>query len=138
LPHIISFDMGGTTAKSSLIKDFHPEVTSSYYVGVMFRPSDELPVVVSSKSQRRRQHCLDRSGRRMKVGPQSAGAAPGPACYGKAAASDSDRAISSPGASIRNISRSGIRLQRDKAAQAIVGKSANRSVYLWRKRLWEF
>jgi len=30
---IISFDMGGTTAKSSLIKDFHPEVTSSYYVG---------------------------------------------------------------------------------------------------------
>src|SRR5918992_1414591 len=31
--HIISFDMGGTTAKSSLIKDFHPEVTSSYYVG---------------------------------------------------------------------------------------------------------
>src|SRR5215813_13645368 len=31
--HIISFDMGGTTAKASLIKDFHPEVTSSYYVG---------------------------------------------------------------------------------------------------------
>ena len=31
--HIISFDMGGTTAKASLIKDFHPEVASSYYVG---------------------------------------------------------------------------------------------------------
>src|SRR5919109_823283 len=31
--HIISFDMGGTTGKSSLIKGFHPEVTSSYYVG---------------------------------------------------------------------------------------------------------
>jgi len=25
--------MGGTPAKASLIKDFHPEVTSSYYVG---------------------------------------------------------------------------------------------------------
>src|SRR5207249_8409165 len=31
--HIISFDMVGTTAKASLIKDFHPWVTSSYYVG---------------------------------------------------------------------------------------------------------
>lgn len=30
---MISFDMGGTTAKASLIKDFHPELTSSYYIG---------------------------------------------------------------------------------------------------------
>src|ERR1044071_2958792 len=30
---ITSFDMGGPAAKASLIKDFHPEVTSSYYVG---------------------------------------------------------------------------------------------------------
>src|SRR5258705_13596034 len=36
---IISFDMGGTTAESSLIKDFYPEVTSNYYVGgLVFRP----------------------------------------------------------------------------------------------------
>src|SRR5437667_2466327 len=49
--HIISFDMGGTTAKASLIKDFHPEVTSSYYVGgyVSGHPM-MLPWWTSSKS----------------------------------------------------------------------------------------
>jgi N-methylhydantoinase A len=83
--HIISFDMGGTTAKSSLIKDFHPEVTSSYYVGgyVSGHPM-MLPVVdiVEVGNGGGSIAWIDPAGG-LKVGPQSAGAAPGPACYGK-------------------------------------------------------
>src|SRR5206468_782269 len=83
--HIISFDMGGTTAKSSLIKDFHPEITSSYYVGgyVSGHPM-MLPVVdiVEVGNGGGSIAWIDAAGG-LKVGPQSAGAAPGPACYGK-------------------------------------------------------
>src|SRR5262249_60682933 len=82
--HIISFDMGGTTAKASLIKDFHPEVTSSYYVGgyVSGHPM-MLPVVdiVEVGNGGGSIAWIDPAGG-MKVGPQRAGAAPGPACYG--------------------------------------------------------
>jgi len=77
--HIISFDMGGTTAKSSLIKDFHPEVTSSYYVGgyVSGHPM-MLPVVdiVEVGNGGGSIAWIDPAGG-LKVGPQSAGAAPG-------------------------------------------------------------
>ena len=83
--HIISFDMGGTTAKSSLIKDFHPEVTSSYYVGgyvtglpMMLPVVDIVEVGTGGGSIA----WIDAAGG-LKVGPRSAGAAPGPACYGK-------------------------------------------------------
>src|ERR1043166_4828809 len=83
--HIISFDMGGTTAKASLIKDFHPEVTSSYYVGgyVTGHPM-MLPVVdiVEVGNGGGSIAWIDPAGG-LKVGPQSAGAAPGPACYGQ-------------------------------------------------------
>src|SRR4029078_4512343 len=83
--HVISFDMGGTTAKSSLIKDFHPEVTSSYYVGgyVSGHPM-MLPVVdiVEVGNGGGSIAWIDPAGG-LKVGPQSAGASPGPACYGQ-------------------------------------------------------
>jgi N-methylhydantoinase A len=86
--HIISFDMGGTTAKASLIKDFHPEVTSSYYVGgyVSGHPM-MLPVVdiVEVGNGGGSIAWIDPAGG-MKIGPQSAGAAPGPACYGQGGA----------------------------------------------------
>ncbi|HZD41280.1 MAG TPA: hydantoinase/oxoprolinase family protein, partial [Terriglobales bacterium] len=82
---IISFDMGGTTAKASLIKDFLPEVTSGYYVGgyVTGHPM-MLPVVdiVEVGNGGGSIAWIDTGGG-VKVGPQSAGAAPGPACYGK-------------------------------------------------------
>jgi len=83
--HAISFDMGGTTAKASLIKDFHPEVTSSYYIGgyVSGHPM-MLPVVdiVEVGAGGGSIAWIDEAGG-LKVGPQSAGAAPGPACYNK-------------------------------------------------------
>ncbi len=83
--HVISFDMGGTTAKASLIRDFHPEVTSSYYIGgyVSGHPM-MLPVVdiVEVGAGGGSIAWIDDAGG-LKVGPQSAGADPGPACYGK-------------------------------------------------------
>jgi N-methylhydantoinase A len=124
--HIISFDMGGTTAKASLIKDFHPEVTSSYYVGgyVSGHPM-MLPVVdlVEVGNGGGSIAWIDASGG-LKVGPQSAGAMPGPACYGRGG---TEPTVTDANLVVRRIGpeyflSSGIRLQQEKAAQAIAEK----------------
>src|SRR5499426_225834 len=124
--HIISFDMGGTTAKASLIKDFHPEVTSSYYVGgyVSGHPM-MLPVVdiVEVGNGGGSIAWIDPAGG-IKIGPQSAGAAPGPACYGQGG---SEPTVTDANLVVGRIDPeyflgSGIRLQRDKAVEAIAEK----------------
>ncbi len=126
--HIISFDMGGTTAKSSLIKDFHPEVTSSYYVGgyVSGQPM-MLPVVdiVEVGNGGGSIAWIDPAGG-LKVGPQSAGAAPGPACYGKGGVEPTvtDANLIAGRIDPEYFLGSGVRLQRDKAAQAVGDKIA--------------
>ena len=126
--HIISFDMGGTTAKASLIKDFHPEVTSSYYVGgyVAGHPM-MLPVVdiVEVGNGGGSIAWIDPAGG-LKVGPESAGAAPGPACYGQGG---TEPTVTDANLIVGRVDPeyflgSGIRLQRDKAAQAITEKIA--------------
>ena len=125
--HIISFDMGGTTAKSSLIKDFHPEVTSSYYVGgyVTGHPM-MLPVVdiVEVGNGGGSIAWIDPAGG-LKVGPQSAGAAPGPACYGKGGTEPTvtDANLIAGRIDPEYFLGSGIRLQRDKAAAGDHGKN---------------
>ena len=125
---IISFDMGGTTAKSSLIKDFHPEVTSSYYVGgyVSGHPM-MLPVVdiVEVGNGGGSIAWIDPAGG-LKVGPQSAGAAPGPACYGKGGLEPTvtDANLITGRIDPEYFLGSGVRLQRDKAAQAITDRIA--------------
>ena len=126
--HIISFDMGGTTAKSSLIKDFHPEVTSSYYVGgyVSGHPM-MLPVVdiVEVGNGGGSIAWIDPAGG-LKVGPQSAGAAPGPACYGKGGAEPTvtDANLVTGRIDPQYFLGSGVRLQRDKAVEVITEKIA--------------
>ena len=126
--HIISFDMGGTTAKASLIKDFHPEVTSGYYVGgyVSGHPM-MLPVVdiVEVGNGGGSIAWIDPAGG-LKIGPQSAGAAPGPACYGQGG---TEPTVTDANLIVGRIDPeyflgSGIRLQRDKAAQTITEKVA--------------
>ncbi|HSE86342.1 MAG TPA: hydantoinase/oxoprolinase family protein [Candidatus Binatia bacterium] len=126
--HIISFDMGGTTAKASLIKDFHPEVTSSYYVGgyVSGHPM-MLPVVdiVEVGNGGGSIAWIDAAGG-LKVGPQSAGAAPGPACYGQGG---SEPTVTDANLIVGRIDPeyflgSGIRLQRVKAVEVITEKIA--------------
>jgi len=83
LPDVISFDMGGTTAKTSLIRDGQPTMAPGYYVGgyasghpVMVPVIDVVEVGAGGGSIA----WIDEIGA-LKVGPQSAGADPGPICY---------------------------------------------------------
>ncbi len=82
-PNVISFDMGGTTAKASLIRDGEPTMAPGYYVGgyasghpVMLPMIDVVEVGAGGGSIA----WLDDVGA-LKVGPHSAGADPGPICY---------------------------------------------------------
>ncbi|MDB5546106.1 MAG: N-methylhydantoinase A/acetone carboxylase, beta subunit [Hyphomicrobiales bacterium] len=84
LTDVISFDMGGTTAKASLVKDGQPTLAPGYYVGgyasgdpVMLPMIDVVEVGAGGGSIA----WIDEIGA-LKVGPTSAGAAPGPICYG--------------------------------------------------------
>lgn len=81
----IAFDMGGTTAKASVIRDLAFPTAAEYFVGGY---SSGLPMQIP---------CLDivevgtgggsiawtDAAGGVHVGPESAGAAPGPACYGQ-------------------------------------------------------
>lgn len=78
-PRIISFDMGGTTAKAGLIEDHEPRMVSRFQAGewLLGVPSLDLVEIGSGGGSIA---WIDASGT-LKVGPQSAGADPGPACY---------------------------------------------------------
>jgi N-methylhydantoinase A len=82
---VIAFDMGGTTAKACLVEDGEPGVTTTYYVGGR---AQEMPLllpvvdIVEVGAGGGSVAWLDEVGA-LKVGPRSAGAHPGPACYGK-------------------------------------------------------
>jgi N-methylhydantoinase A len=81
----IGFDMGGTTAKTSLIIDGKPGIEDGYVIGddqASGQPM-QLPVVdiVEVGAGGGSIAWCDGAGG-IHVGPQSAGADPGPACYG--------------------------------------------------------
>ena len=81
----IGFDMGGTTAKASLITNGVPAIEDGYVIGgeASGQPM-QLPVVdiVEIGAGGGSIAWCDATGG-MHVGPKSAGADPGPACYGK-------------------------------------------------------
>ena len=81
--NVIAFDMGGTTAKACLIERGLPRMTDQYYVGG-YRDGYpmRLPVVdiIEVGAGGGSIAWVDPAGG-LKVGPQSAGASPGPACY---------------------------------------------------------
>ena len=93
--NIITFDMGGTTAKASLIERGRPEHIGAVrgrrrHVGD--EPADGrcrlCPQAAGDRClrgrRRRRQHRAHRpAAAPSRSGPQSAGAVPGPACYGR-------------------------------------------------------
>jgi N-methylhydantoinase A len=92
LADLISFDMGGTTAKAGLVRDGRPGVTHEFQVGGKGsfggrRPGTGVPIKVPAID-------LAEVGAgggsiawvdagTLRVGPRSAGASPGPACYGR-------------------------------------------------------
>jgi N-methylhydantoinase A len=93
-PNVISFDMGGTTAKAGLIQDGVPRITKDYEVGATARAGlgagrgsgypIRTPVIdlVEIGAGGGSIAWID-SGGALRVGPRSAGADPGPACYGR-------------------------------------------------------
>ena len=90
IENLISFDMGGTTAKACLIQNGEPLVSGEFEVDrrYRFKPGSGMPITVPSidmieigaggGSIAR----VDNMGL-LKVGPDSAGSSPGPACYGR-------------------------------------------------------
>ena len=88
-PNILSFDMGGTTAKGAIIRDHVPlrrdEVEVAHVYG--FRKGSGLPLkvpVVDMIEIGAGGGSIARADQRgvIATGPDSAGADPGPACYG--------------------------------------------------------
>jgi N-methylhydantoinase A len=89
---VVSFDMGGTTAKAGLILDGRPKITKEYEVGAEARPGAgqsrgsgypiRTPVIdlVEIGAGGGSIAWVD-PGEVLRVGPQSAGADPGPICY---------------------------------------------------------
>jgi N-methylhydantoinase A len=83
--NVLAFDMGGTTAKVSLVQDNEPAIAQGYYVGgeasghpVMYPVVDIVEVGAGGGSIA----WIDEVGA-LKVGPRSAGGHPGPVCYGQ-------------------------------------------------------
>ena len=90
LDRVLSFDMGGTTAKICLIDDYRPQTSRTFEVARVgrFRKGSGLPLripviemVEIGAGGGSIAHVDSLS--RIAVGPESAGADPGPACYGR-------------------------------------------------------
>ena len=91
--NLISFDMGGTTAKASLVENGRIETTSEYEVGGQGNVGRWLhgtghpirvPVIdLAEVSAGGGSIAWIDPGGALRVGPASAGAEPGPACYGR-------------------------------------------------------
>ncbi len=120
LKHVISFDMGGTTTDVCLILDGHAQIASDRSLGE--RPIRQPMIAVDSigaggGSIARLDHGA------LLVGPESAGASPGPACYGRggtlATVSDANLVLGYMDAD--RILGSGLKLDLARARQAIAG-----------------
>jgi N-methylhydantoinase A len=91
--NVISFDMGGTTAKCSIVIDSKPLITTMYEVS----PLEQGERLVRGTGYPIKTPVIDLvevgagggsiawidAGGALRVGPHSAGANPGPACYGR-------------------------------------------------------
>lgn len=78
LPHVITLDLGGTTAKIALVENFLPALTREPAIlGIPLKQTmlDLNSIALGGGSVARVK------GSEIKLGPQSMGAYPGPACY---------------------------------------------------------
>ena len=90
IDRVLAFDMGGTTAKLCVAIDAKPEITNQFEAGRVrrFKKGSGLPIMVPSIDMIEIgagggsiAHVGDLG--LLNVGPQSSGAEPGPACYGR-------------------------------------------------------
>ena len=90
LDHVVSFDMGGTTAKICFIDQGRPQTARAFEVARVYRFTKgsglplRIPVIemVEIGAGGGSIAAIDSLGR-IAVGPQSAGSEPGPVCYGR-------------------------------------------------------
>ena len=90
LDRALSFDMGGTTAKICLVKDHTPKTARTFEVARTYRfkkgsgmpisiPVIDMVEIGAGGGSLAHVDSLDQ----IRVGPESAGSQPGPACYGR-------------------------------------------------------
>nr|MBP8296446.1 hydantoinase/oxoprolinase family protein [Burkholderiales bacterium] len=133
LKRIVAFDMGGTTAKACLITDGEPEVTTEFETARVhrFKRGSGLPVklpiidLIEIGAGGGSIAHIDPTGL-LKVGPASAGAQPGPACYGLGGAEPTvtDAALLLGYLDRHAVLSGAVRIQYDKAHAAIDAKIA--------------
>lgn len=137
---VLSFDMGGTTAKICLIDRFTPQTARSFEVArtYRFKKGSGMPIsipvieMIEIGAGGGSIATVDAM-RQIRVGPASAGSKPGPACYGhggeRPTVTDADLALGRLDPD--NFAGGDIRLSRDMARQAIesdIGQPLNLDV----------
>ena len=140
LDKVLSYDMGGTTAKICLIDDLKPQTNRAFEVARIYRfkkgsglplriPVIEMVEIGAGGGSIAR---VDRL-KRITVGPDSAGADPGPACYGRGGTAptvtDADLLLGR----IDPTGFSGGRMALDRAAaEAAMRQRGGRAAWRWR------
>lgn len=135
LESVVSYDMGGTTAKICLIEDFEPRTARTFEVARTYRfakgsgmpisiPVIEMIEIGAGGGSIAR---VDAMGR-IQTGPESAASEPGPACYGRGGArptiTDADLVLGKLDAD--NFAGGAIRLDVQAAEEAILGDIGGR------------
>jgi N-methylhydantoinase A len=134
---VITFDMGGTTAKVSVIEGGRVQHTGDYEVGAGINLSSKLvmgggyalklPVIdISEVGAGGGSLVSIDAGGLLRVGPQSAGALPGPVCYGQGGtqATFTDAALVLGYLNPESIAGGGLRLAAAQGRAAIVDQVA--------------
>jgi N-methylhydantoinase A len=129
LSRVLSFDMGGTTAKICLIKDFAPKTARVFEVarGARFKKGSGMPISIPVIDMVE----IGAGGgslahvdgmRQIRVGPESAGSEPGPAAYGRGGArpavTDADLVLGR--LDPEGFAGGSIRLHRDRSERALL------------------
>ncbi|MEM7524685.1 MAG: hydantoinase/oxoprolinase family protein, partial [Pseudomonadota bacterium] len=128
LDKVLSFDMGGTTAKICLIKNQTPKTSRVFEVARTYRfkkgsgmpisiPVIDMVEIGAGGGSLARVDAM----RQIRVGPESAGSEPGPACYGRGgetpAVTDADLVLGRLDAD--NFAGGSIKLFRENSAKAL-------------------
>ena len=81
LPDIITYDMGGTSTDACLVRNYSHDMTTEGHVGMWPNRAPQIEIKTVGAGGGSIAY-LD-TGNFLQVGPRSAGALPGPACYGR-------------------------------------------------------
>jgi len=131
LKKVLSFDMGGTTAKICLIKNYTPKTARVFEVARTYRfkkgsgmpisiPVIDMVEIGAGGGSLARVDAMNQ----IRVGPESAGSEPGPACYGRGgrrpAVTDADLVLGKIDPS--NFAAGTIPLYPDRSEKALTGE----------------